>query len=71
MNSRENMLMRMAVQQYIKHCLGMVDNASSEEKREYFLARVRELRDLSDHLGQNAVSGGDSFLPRQKILGVK
>ena len=70
MNSRENMLMRMAVQQYIKHCLGMANNATSEEKREYFLARIRELRDLSDHLGQNAVSGGDSF-PRQKISGVK
>ena len=70
MNSRENMLMRMAVQQYIKHCLGMVDNASSVEKRHYFLDRVKELRELSDDLGQNAVAGGKSF-PRQKISGVK
>ena len=70
MNSRETVLMRMAVQQYIKHCLNMVDNASSEEKRHYFLDRVKELRELSDDLGQNAVAGGVSF-PRQKISGVK
>tara|TARA_X000001382_G_scaffold122638_1_gene105754 strand:+ start:297 stop:443 length:147 start_codon:yes stop_codon:yes gene_type:complete len=48
----------------------MVDNASSVEKRHYFLDRVKELRDLSDDLGQNAVAGGKSF-PRQKISGVK
>ena len=71
MNSRETVLMRMAVQQYIKHCLNMVDNASSEEKRHYFLDRVKELRDLSDDLGQNARSGGGESFPRQKISGVK
>lgn len=70
MNSRETVLMRMALQQYIKHCLGMVENATSEEKHNYFLDRVKELRELSDDLGQNAVAGGVSF-PRQKISGVK
>ena len=71
MNSRETVLMRMALQQYIKHCLGMVENATSEEKHNYFLDRVKELRDLSDDLGQNARSGGGESFPRQKISGVK
>ena len=71
MTSRQNVLMRMALHQYIKHCLGMVENATSEEKHHYFLDRVKELRDLSDDLGNNARSGGGVSFPRQKISGVK